>query len=235
MKDNVLISAFFQPRMKGFTLLEILIALFIFSILSLMLVSGLRTVINAQSGTEQKAQQLRKVQIALLMMSRDIEQAVSRPVMNASGKEEAAFIGKPRTFIFTHAGFANPTGALARSTLQRAGYLWNEESLYRETWQVLDQAPQSKVHRRSLLTNVTEAHFQYLDKNGRYRDNWPLEGENDQPLPRAVKVYLTLAQWGTMSQVYLIAAQPNTNTSTQLPKKPNVPPPNEEQRKNEKR
>lgn len=194
---------------SGFTLLEILIALFIFSILSLMLVAGLRTVINAQSGTENKAELLRKLQISLLVMSRDVEQAVNRPVMNASGKEELAFIGKPHHFIFTHAGLANPTGALTRSTLQRTGYAWNEGTLYRETWLALDQAPQSKAHRRSLLSSVTDAHFQYLDHKGRFRDNWPLEGEDNQPLPRGVKVYITLAQWGSMTQLYLIAAQPS--------------------------
>jgi general secretion pathway protein J len=201
--------AFFQPRMKGFTLLEILIALFIFSILSLMLATGLRTVINAQSGTESKAELLRKLQIALLVMSRDVEQAVNRPVMSSSGKEEPAFIGKHHHFIFTHTGFANPTGALARSTLQRTGYTWNEKILNRMTWAVLDQAPQSKAHMRPLLTNVTEAHFQYLDHKGRFRDNWPLEGEDNQPLPRGVKVYVTLAQWGSITQLYLIAAQPS--------------------------
>ena len=118
---------------RGFTLLEILIALFIFSIISLMLVVALRTVINAQSGTEGKAEHLRTLQMALLIMSRDIEQAVDRPIVNANGKEEAAFIGKPTSFQFTHGGFANPYGSLAHSTLQRTGYSWDKNILSRLT------------------------------------------------------------------------------------------------------
>ena len=204
---------------SGFTLLEILIALFIFTILSLILVSALRTVINAQSGTEDKAERIRKLQMVLLIMSRDIEQAVNRPIINANGKEEAAFVGTPKHFEFTHAGFANPTGVLARSTLQRTGYGWNDNSLLRLTWPVLDQAPETQAHKRVLLNDVTEAHFQYLDKNGRFQDVWPLEGEENPPLPRGIRVYLTIAHWGKMSQFYLIPAQASNNK--QLP--PNKP------------
>lgn len=212
MKNNS--SKFFQ---RGFTLMEILIALFIFTILSFLMVAALRTVINAQSGSEDKAERLRRLQMALLIMSRDIEQTVDRPVVNSSGKEEVAFIGGPKGFELTHAGFANPTGVLARSTLQRTGYSWNEDTLYRLTWPVLDQTPETKMSKRRLLTDVVEAHFQYLDKEGRFRDAWPLESDTKQPLPRAIRVYLTIAQWGQMSQLYLIPAQSTKNI--QLPPK----------------
>jgi general secretion pathway protein J len=201
-------------RCAGFTLLEILIALFIFTILSFVLTSALRTVMNAQAGTEDKAERIRKLQMALLVISRDVEQAVNRPITNANGKEEAAFVGKIKSFEFTHAGFANPTGALAHSTLQRTGYTWNENILFRLTWPVLDQAPETQAHKRILLMKVTEVRFQYLDKNGRFHDAWPLDGEGGSELPRGVRIYLTIAKWGKMSQLYLIPAQPSNNKQT---------------------
>jgi general secretion pathway protein J len=196
-------------RMKknGFTLLEILIALFIFTILSTMLVGALHSVINAQSGSEINAERLRQLQISLLVMSRDVEQTVNRPVVTAAGKEEAAFIGTPREFIFTHTGFANPTGTVTRSTLQRTRYGGDDNSLWRMSWSALDQAPQSQPHSRRLLTGVASVSFQYLDRDGRFHDNWPVEGEASQPLPRAVRVYLTISQWGKLSQLYVISAQ----------------------------
>lgn len=193
----------------GFTLLEILIALFIFTLLSMMMVGGLHSVINAQSGTEKNAERLRKLQFALLVMSRDIEQTVNRAVLNASGKEEIAFIGAPRGFTFTHTGLANPTGAFARSALQRTRYEWRDDSLWRVTWAVLDQAPQTEPHTRLLLTEVTDARFQYLDKDGRFQDNWPIEGQSRQPLPHAVRIFLSLSplgkMGGEMSQLYVIS------------------------------
>lgn len=202
---------------SGFTLLEILIALFIFTVLSLIMVGALRTVINAQTGSENKAERLRQLQMVLLVMSRDIEQAVNRPVVNAAGKDEAAFVGEPDHFQFTHMGFANPVGALAHSTLQRTGYAWSDNSIFRITWPVLDQAPKSQPHQRRLLMNVEEAHFQYLDHDGRFHDKWPVEDKTDQPLPRGVRIYLTLSKWGKMTQLYLIPVQKNSESAPPPP------------------
>jgi general secretion pathway protein J len=220
MRNDICFPGFFRRsvRTAGFTLLEILIALFIFTILSLMMVGGLHSVINAQSGSEDKAERLRKLQMVLLVMSRDIEQAINRPIIDANGREEAAFVGTPQSMVFTHAGFANPAGAVARSTLQRTGYLWSELALSRLTWPVLDQAPQTKPHSRRLLTDVPEMQFQFLDKQGRFHDNWPLEDGDDEPLPRGVRIIMTVVNWGKLSELYLIAAQAGKNT--QLPQKP---------------
>lgn len=196
---------------QGFTLLEVLIALFIFTILSMILVGALHTVMNASSRTEASAERLRNLQIALLVMSRDIEQAVNRPVLTAAGKQQAAFEGDVRGFTFTHTGFANPMGTLTQSSLQRTHYYGDGNSLWRAAWSALDQAPSSQPHARRLLNNVTDIHFQYTDKKGRLHAAWPLEGEADQALPAAIKVTFTMTQWGQMSQVYVISATAKEN------------------------
>jgi general secretion pathway protein J len=202
---------------RGFTLLEILIALFIFTVLSMILVAALRSVIDAHSGTEKSAERLRRLQISLLVMSRDIEQAVNRPVLNIVGKEESAFTGTTHGFTFTHAGYANPDSTLARSSLQRTAYSWRDNALWRLSWNVLDQAPETRSHARELQKDVLEARFEYLDKEGHFRDGWPVPGD-EQPLPRAVRVLLTIDHWGKISQLYLVPAQPET--VVQLPGKP---------------
>lgn len=203
---------------KGFTLLEILIALFIFTILSMILVGALHTVINADSVTAKNAERLRQLQMALLIMSRDIEQTVNRPVLIASGEEEAAFIGSPRSFNFTHTGLAVPTIArVKRSALQRTQYSYHSGSLWRKTWLALDQAPQSQPRVRNLYTGITEASFQYLDKDGLFQNNWPPEEGQENALPRAVLIHLTMTQWGKMDQLYVISA---SNEFKQNPPKP---------------
>lgn len=44
-----------RHNMNGFTLLEVLIALFVFTILSVMLMSALHNIINYVAGTEKSA------------------------------------------------------------------------------------------------------------------------------------------------------------------------------------
>lgn len=203
----------------GFTLLEILIALFIFTILSLILAGALHNIIDISAGTARNAERLRQTQIAMLMLSRDIEQAVNRPVLDTTGKEEAAFVGTPTSIVLTRTGFANPTGLALQSALQRTGYYWDNASLWRNTWTVLDRAGTSEAHARRLLDDVNALRFQYLDKDGHFHHQWPVEGQTKEPLPRAVRVNLTIKHWGKLSQLYVIPTQTSKNLPALPPKK----------------
>lgn len=196
-----------KNKQQGFTLLEILIALFIFTIVSMLFVGGLHTVMNADSGTETSAARLRELQMTMLLFSRDIEQTVNRPVILASSRQEAAFVGTDHSFSFTHMGLANPIGSLMRSALQRTEYRWQDNALLRVTWQAVDQAPESKSDQRKLMSGITDLRFDYLDKDNRFREAWPMEGQAEQVLPKAVRIRFNISPWGSMSQLYVIAAQ----------------------------
>lgn len=197
-----------KNKQNGFTLLELLIALFVFTILSMMLMSALHNIINIQSGTEANAARLRQVQVAMLLMQRDVEQTVERPIINAAGKEEQAVVGTPQGFTLTHMGFANPLGTAVQSSLQRTRYYWSKEVLVRQTWASVDMAAGTPSRIKPLLYNVTGARFSYLDKEGQFREQWPVQGRTKQGLPLAIKVDLTIAHWGSLSQIYIIPVTP---------------------------
>lgn len=209
-----------RGRPFGFTLLEILIALFIFSFVSLILANALRNVIDTHAGTEKKADRLRSLQKALLVMSRDIEQVVNRPILNAQGKEEAAFFADKRHFALTHTGVSTGTQASPRiSALQRVEYWWYDNALWRLTGNVLDRAPQSSLHARSLLEGVEGVRVQYIDQEKHIYSYWPVEGLQNQPLPHAIRINIYLSQWGMISQFYVLPTQPNKKPT------PGQPPP----------
>lgn len=197
---------------SGFTLLEVLVALFIFTILSMMMVASLRTVIDAEMRTEEKAKRLRDLQFVFLSLSRDVEQVVARNVVNGANKEEVAFLGNPDSFNCTHMGFANVSATSVIGDLQRVRYAWHKNRLTRYTWPVLDPGPQTKAHKRDLL-QVNAVHFQYLDAAGRFHDYWPVADKQNEILPRAVYVSLTFSPGGEISQLYAIAAQNNTTNA----------------------
>lgn len=223
---------------NGFTLVEILIALFIFSIVSMIMVTGLHTVFNSQSNAEKHADALTKLQITFLLISHDFEQVINRPVTNAKKIVEGPLIGTHDTVTFTHAGFANPLGSLQRSTLQRTAYSLENEQLIRSIWPVLDQTQKTLPNKRIILRSVTNLRFEYLDNQGKFQDNWPSADQKQDVLPRAVRVTMTLKNWGTLSQLYLIpsqtlktpeqtAKQPTdqpTNQTTMQPPQPGQPP-----------
>ena len=191
----------------GFTLLEILIALFIFTIVSVIMASGLHSVLNSQAATEKKANSFAEIQIALLLISRDMEQAINRPITNAKNIQESALIGAPRSVTFTHAGLHNPDGELQQSTLQRAGYFVEKHEFIRETWEVLDQSAKKEGAKRILLNSVEDLYFEYLDEKGAFQKNWPPADKQNAGLPRAIRMHLTLKNWGKISQTYVLAGE----------------------------
>jgi general secretion pathway protein J len=194
-----------NTKKAGFTLLEILIALFIFTITAVIMAHALHTISISQTGTEKKAARLAKLQITTLLLSRDLEQASNRSVTNAKNLTEAPFQGTAYSIAFTHGGIANPTGQLQRSSLQRVHYFIEKNTIIREVWAVLDQVQTTQGLQRKLMDEVTDLRFEYLDDKNSFHNSWPPAGQSKvAELPRAVRVTITLANWGKLSQLYLL-------------------------------
>jgi len=191
----------FEARdLRGFTLLEMLIALAIFGLLAVMSYSGLRAVLEHQFRTEAEADQLAELQKAYLVMQRDIEQVVARPVRNEFGEELAPLVGD-QTLEFTRGGWSNPLGR-PRSTLQRVSYSWVDRQLRRYVWQVLDRAQDTLPVEQLVLDNIEYMQIRYLFANDQWKEQWPDPLQNPEPgaeatvLPRAVEVTIEHEHYG---------------------------------------
>ena len=88
----------------GFTLLELLIALAIFGLLSVMSYSGLTSVLDQHARTDAAADRLGELQKIYLLMQRDFEQIVARPVRSEYGDQLAAVEGG-EVLQFTRGGW----------------------------------------------------------------------------------------------------------------------------------
>jgi len=214
-----------NQKNKGFTLLEILIALAIFAIISLILSSALHNILGNQSRVEEHNQEFTQLQLTLLLLSRDIEQSVNRPIINSFGLEENAFLGNSQQITFTHTGYNNPNNQERRSTLQRSRYRFENGMLIRETWPVLDQSPHTQPVKRILLKHISDLRFSFLNQEGRFEKLWPSANDKQKtPLPRAVKIYLSVKKWGNITQLYLIPVEPAEQTGNKPNEKPNENP-----------
>lgn len=196
-------------RKAGFTLIEILLAMFIFTIVAMIITSALHTVITTQTATEKSAARLNELQMALIFLSRDFEQTIERPITNANNAPEEAFIGSEKTAIFTHAGVTNPLGNTTRSTLQRTRYRLDNKNLVRDTWFMLDLADHTPPNQRTLLKGITDLKLEYLDAAGKFQPTWPPPADSaiTAKLPKAVRVSLTLVDFGEIIQLYIIPGQ----------------------------
>jgi general secretion pathway protein J len=190
---------------NGFTLLEVLIALFVFTLISIILTSSLHSMFNIQAHTDKSANRLAELQLSLLLISRDLDQSIDRPIINAEGSTEESFQGRSNSITLTRGGFANPDGASLRSSLQRVSYALDKKNLTRTLWSALDRTAKTSSKSRTLLHDVSELTFEYLDKSGNFNTSWP--GPNASAadtFPKAVKMTVTIDGWGSLTQLYVM-------------------------------
>jgi general secretion pathway protein J len=186
----------------GFTLLEMLIALAIFSLLAVISYSGLSSVLEQRYRTEAEADLLAELQKTYLIMQRDIEQAVARPVRDEYGEELAPLAGD-QTLELTRGGWSNPLG-FPRSTLQRVAYSLDGRQLKRFAWQVLDRAQDSQPVEQLLMDNIDRMQFRYLAADDEWKEQWPVTIQNsaaealEAVLPRAVEVTIEHEHFGPL-------------------------------------
>ncbi|MCW9025132.1 MAG: type II secretion system minor pseudopilin GspJ [Gammaproteobacteria bacterium] len=199
----------YQNKQSGFTLLELLVALSIFALISVMAYAGLNTVLDARIVLEQNMDRLGQIQKSVQFITRDISHIVDRQIRDEYGDNKAAVLGSELNIglgspaiEMTRTGYPNPMN-MTRSHLQRVAYRLQENVLYREAWQVIDRAPDSTAYQAKLCDNVTSIKFRYLDNESNWHDQWPPSNPQYQgpALPSAVEFALELKDWGSINRL----------------------------------
>jgi general secretion pathway protein J len=194
---------------RGFTLFELLVAMAVFAILSALAYSGLNAVGQASAVTREQAERLREIQRALVVVERDLAQAVPRPIRDEFGDRVPALLANARDgglLRLTQAGWANPAGQ-PRSQLQRVRYDLEGDILRRSYWLDLDRAPGALPVQADLLEGVERIELRWLDSGGAWQGEWPpLRGQNDEAeaMPRAAELLIELSDWGALRRVVVM-------------------------------
>lgn len=192
----------------GFTLLEILVALAVFSVLSVMAYAGLQTVLQTRDLTDKVADETRQLQLAFHRIGTDIEQAINRPVRDANGDNQPAFTGGPAYNILldlTRTGVYPITDN--KSQVRRVSYRLNERTLLRQTLPVIDMADQPSQDGTVLLSGIEDMRMRFMDNKQRWHSEWPaLAADDDAPLlPHAVEISITVDGWGKLRRIYQVS------------------------------
>lgn len=197
-------------RHHGFTLVELLVAITVFSVLAAMAYGGLRSVLTSERTIDAAARRLSALQQTMLFIARDLAQLSGRGIRDEFGDSQPALRSQMNRLAgleFTRGGWSNPAGQM-RSTLQRVGYGVEERALVRYSWPVLDRAPDSQPQRLVLLEEVSALQLRFMDEQRAWQEAWPPLGavQASAPLPRAVEFTLTLADLGTVRRLFVIDA-----------------------------
>lgn len=199
-----------RHQQGAYTLIEIMIALFIFSVVSVIVVMSLQNILRVRATLQEKSAALAQLQKAMTIVSRDIEQIIDRPIRNESGRREFAFWGQEdgsqQTLTFTRAGWVNPGDSANRSTLQRVRYRFDKGQLLRATWSSLDRRENEMPSEKPLLSEIESIRWRYIDKENKSYTLWPATGSTSQ-LPSAVECNIVHPQWGEIRRLLIIPEQ----------------------------
>lgn len=202
-----------MKKHSGFTLIEILIALFIFAIIGVLAAMSLQSIIRTHRQLKIANRQLSEIQMSMTLLRRDLMQVIDRPIRDADGNQEASFTADGGDQLsFTRTGLINPFNSAPQSDMQRVSYQLQGGNLVRLTWNALDQPPHSKAENQIVLHNVTSVKWQFIAGNGSKSDGWPpAVGSNMQKetsdLPKVVLLVMKVKDKGIIQGVYPIVAR----------------------------
>lgn len=192
---------------RGFTLLELLIAIAIFALLGLGTYRMLDSVLQTDKVTRAHELQLRELVRAMAAFERDVLQVQGRPARDPFGDPRAALVGEDLdspALELTRSGWRNPLGQ-SRSGLQRVRWQLSGEQWQRHYWTVLDQAQDDQPQVQQALDGVTRLQLRYLDQEGSWQISWPPQSNNPDDalklLPQAVELVLEHRRYGELRRV----------------------------------
>jgi general secretion pathway protein J len=205
---------------SGFTLVELVIALFITAIIFAMGYGAVNQTLAHRGELEEQQARLLAVQTTMRLFAQDFGQIVARPVREPIGdgwqpsvesSADAKSTGGGQALIsLTRSGWANPAG-IQRPALQRVTYTFENGTLFREYYPVLDAILGSKMTRREVLKDIRSVNVRYLQGPKQWVDQWPTQPiQSTVPFgaqrqrPMAIEVTVDLHDWGKIVRLFEI-------------------------------
>jgi len=194
-------------KRQGFTLLELMIAITVFSMLSISAYQILNGVLRSDEIAENHSVKLKQLQRSFVVLERDFDQTTARPMRYEGEKAGAPFMAGKYLFesefdgiSLVRLGWRNPQGQLPRSGLQRVSYIVRDEQLVRQYYLYPDPEVGTDPREEILLSGVSGFTLQY-SKDKKWLEKW----SDKQSIPDGIKLTITLEGYGEMERIFILS------------------------------
>ncbi|GAA0398167.1 type II secretion system minor pseudopilin GspJ [Brevundimonas terrae] len=194
-----------SPRQsrEGFTLVEVMIALAVFALISAAGVLVLSQVVDARFAIKGHAARLAEFQRTTAMLKSDVSQMTARRTRGVSGRPFSAPVMTGQSadaplLTLVRAGWSNPESD-ARPSLQKVEYRLVENRLERRTYRHLDGGapnPAQVLYRG--VSDVRVTLIQGQSEGPGYLSS------TERPLPDAVRIRMVLEGYGPVEMLLLV-------------------------------
>lgn len=197
----------YNIKHNGFTLLEVLVAISIFSVVSLAGFTIFDTVLRGDENSKVRSERQNELQRAFLLMERDFLQIAKRS-MRVSGEapsksflqtSDDSFLADEQAIAFVRNGWTNPGLLLPRSDMQNVAYRVVDDTLERLHFNFVDAVVGEEPRVRPLITQVTSLAFEYYD-GSKWQKKW-----SGNTLPLAIAIEVETEDYGLIRRQFLVA------------------------------
>lgn len=200
---------------KGFTLIEVMIAISIMAVIGLASAQVIDAVLRSDRISVEADKRITLLQRTYQIIQRDMMQMSQRSVridgnttqtpMMLAGENviESEFDG----IVFTRHGWRNPAQMFPRSTLQAVGYRVVDQKLERLHYLYPDQSADTEPQITSLISDITQLKMEYFIKDA-WQTQWSGKGR-----PEGIAFIITSDALGDIRWQFIVPNLDGNNGS----------------------
>lgn len=154
-------------KTAGFTLVEMLIALFIFSLISAGTMTALTGAISARGQVKARLADIGEVEVMRALIKSDMRHMILRENRDSFGAPEPLVLTggyEDNLLTFTRSGRANPGGLQKRGDVQRVSYIFERGELIRRALPSENPAQIGDPIDRVLMRGVRDIEIEFINK-----------------------------------------------------------------------
>lgn len=192
---------------RGFTLIEIMISVIIFAIISVISYRIITSLIRTKEIAGEAQDKWGSLSLINSNMGNAWNRVMPLVVRDVNGSILPALQGKSSLsgnydsqLELTLSGYVGDD-VYGTSSPRRIGYRFNQGSLYLVTWPVLNRALTTVPQINLLIDNVQSFAALYLYPDKQWHDSWPPVGGDPTILPKAVKIQYQLKSGESIERV----------------------------------
>jgi len=196
-------------KSQGFTLVEILVAIAIFAMLSFAAYQILQGVLRSGEISREHDQNLKEIQRGMLLIERDFVQMVARTSRIEGTDDEDLQVlyagddvldSEYEGIEFNRLGWFNPLNLLPRSNVLRVGYRVQDGQLQRLYYLHPDAISGEEPEQQVILNDIEGLSFRFWD------DTWVTSWSSTSALPTGIEITINSKHYGELRRVFVLAA-----------------------------